>query len=374
MFTRRTLFGTAFAGAVVAGIWPTRLLLANADTERRLVFILQRGAADGLGILAPVGDPGFAALRGQWADQYNGAAKLDSMFTLHPELKAVGQLFAKKEAMFHHAVALPYRERSHFDGQNVLESGGSAPYALHTGWLNRLVEMLPGTASDKAIALSTTIPLILRGKVEVGTYATSDLPEATEDLLARVGALYQSDGQLGPIWNKMLETRQLAGNAGDQGDRAAGLGRIAGSLIGPDAKARIAVIETTGWDTHYGQKAVLSLQLRKLDATIQALRTELGPLWESTLVLVATEFGRTARINGTAGTDHGTASLAMVLGGAIANGGKVMADWPGLANAQLQEGRDLKPTRDLQQILGGALAMHFGLDPDAVQQKLFPAA
>jgi uncharacterized protein (DUF1501 family) len=135
--------------------------------------------------------------------------------------------------------------------------------------------------------------------------------------------------------------------------------------------SRIAMIETNGWDTHSAQRGRLTTQLRDLDQLLAALKTGLGADWANTLVVVATEFGRTARPNGTGGTDHGQASAAMLLGGAVA-GGKVVADWPGLANAALYEGRDLKPTTDLDALIAGALAQHFGLAPSRVMTTLFP--
>jgi uncharacterized protein (DUF1501 family) len=280
-------------------------------------------------------------------------------------------MYQAKEALFAHAVASPYRDRSHFDGQNVLESGGDAAYKLREGWMNRLLGLLPQSEA-RAIAVSATVPLALRGPRDVASYAPSALPQPTDDLLARVSDLYRSDRQLMPLWNEAMATRKLTGDlTANGGQNAAATGALAARLLAGPAGNRIAFIETGGWDTHSGQRARLALQLKGLDAMLAALKAGLGADWSNTLVVVATEFGRTAAPNGTGGTDHGTASLAMLLGGAVA-GGRILADWPGLAPSALYEGRDLKPTADLDALLATALAQHYGLDPARVAGTLFP--
>jgi uncharacterized protein (DUF1501 family) len=154
------------------------------------------------------------------------------------------------------------------------------------------------------------------------------------------------------------------------GPKGAAVGALAAKILTGDG-ARIAMIETNGWDTHSGQKGRLTAQLRDLDQLLASLKTGLGPAWNDTLVVVATEFGRTVRPNGTGGTDHGQASASMLLGGAVA-GGKVLADWPGLNDAALYEGRDLKPTTDLNALIASALAQHYGVDPARALNTLFP--
>lgn len=357
-------------GAVSALVAP-RIAFAAVPTDKRFVFIIQRGAADGLGTVVPVGDPSFAAQRAALADVAQGGAKLDTLFTLHPMLTETGKLYAAKQALFAHAVASPYRERSHFDGQNVLESGGNGPYAVKDGWVNRMLALLP-ESNAKAIAIATAIPLALRGAKEVTSFAPSALPDASDDLLQRVSMLYQGDVQLHGLWEQALATRTLTGDlAGDNGRNAAATGALTARLMAPVNGARIAMIETGGWDTHSAQKTRLGAQLRGLDTMIGAIRSGLGAEWSNTMILVATEFGRTVAVNGTGGTDHGTASSAMLLGGGI-RGGRVIADWPGLAQASLHEGRDLKATVDLEGFIAGAVAGHFDLEPRRVQSKLFP--
>jgi uncharacterized protein (DUF1501 family) len=346
---------------------------AAAGTPKRLVFVIQRGAADGLGIVAPTGDQAFAAARQAMADETAGGAKLDGMFTLHPAMATTADLFSGKQAHFAHAVATGYRDRSHFDGQNMLEGGGSRPYGRNDGWVARLLTLLPAAERD-AIAIAPAVPLALRGtSVQVGTYAPSRLPQADSDLIARLTALYADDPLLHPLWDSAVRTQELASDiGGNNGRNGADLGKLAASLMLPADGARVMMVETGGWDTHSGQRGRLAAQLRGLDQFVGALQVGLGPAWGDTLVIVATEFGRTVEVNGTGGTDHGTASAAMLLGGRLALGGQVSADWPGLAVAARYEGRDLKPTGSLESVIAAAVAHHYMLDPKRVMTTLYP--
>jgi uncharacterized protein (DUF1501 family) len=359
----------AAAGAV------PRFAYAAAATPRRLVFVIQRGAADGLAIVAPTGDPAYAAARGEEA----GAASLNDLFTLHPALAAGADLYRAKQAHFAHAVATAYRDRSHFDGQNVLEGGGSRPYEKSDGWVGRLLTLLPA-AEREALAIAPAVPLALRGSAPVATYAPSRLPQADADLIARLSALYAADALLHPLWDSAVKTQELAGDiGGNNGRNGADLGKLAASLMLPADGARVMMIETGGWDTHSGQRGRLTAQLRGLDQLVGALQVGLGPAWNDTLVVVATEFGRTVAVNGTGGTDHGTGSAAMFFGGALAGGGPVAggmvsADWPGLSAANRLDGRDLKPTRSLESVIGAAIAHHYALDPARVMRTLYPDA
>lgn len=367
MIDRRSLIGQA---ALLSGaLFAPRIAIAKAATERRLLFVIQRGAADGLATLAPVGDPAYARLRGELGE-IEGATKLDGLFALHPALRQLGTLYSERQALFLHACGTPYRDRSHFDGQNVLETGGAVPYVHKDGWLNRMLTLLPA-GNARALAIAATVPMALRGDAPVSSYAPSALPEASDDLLARVGALYASDPQLHPLWEEALQTRAMAGDLGrDNARGAAAAGQLIAQLMSGPEGARIAMVETDGWDTHAGQRARLNLQLTGLDAMLGAVKTGLGAAWADTLVIVATEFGRTAAANGTGGTDHGTAALAMLAGGTV-QGGRVLADWPGLGPSQLYEGRDLKPTTPLESLIGGAIAGHFELDPALAMRTLF---
>jgi uncharacterized protein (DUF1501 family) len=272
-------------------------------------------------------------------------------------------LFLKGEARAYHAVATGYRDRSHFDGQNVLESGGRAPYALTTGWIGRLLTLLSGP-ERQAMALAPAVPLAMRGPVRVTTYEANDLTRPSDDLLKRVGALYETDPQLAPMWLEALQTKALTDDlGGNTGRNGRDLGKLAASLLLPARGARVMMIDTGGWDTHSGQKFRLAAQLRGLDALLAELKSGLGPVWKNTMVLVATEFGRTAAVNGTGGTDHGTASVAMLFGGGLPRGRPVVADWPGLGRNQLYENRDLRPTSSLGAVITSALADHYSIEP-----------
>ncbi|TKC91195.1 DUF1501 domain-containing protein [Trinickia terrae] len=370
MTSRRQFLSLTAAGAGAMLVAP-RIVFASAETDRRFVFVIQRGAADGLNIVVPYADPAYAGLRGALAIDASAAVKLDGMFALHPSLAETAKMYASGQALFVHAVASPYRDRSHFDGQNVLETGGAAPYQVRDGWLNRLAGLLPPSRAQ-AIALAPTVPMALRGKVEVASYAPSALPAAPDDLLARVSELYEQDAQLRPLWREALMARGLAGDAGARQDPAS-LGKLAAGFLAKDDGPRIAMIETGGWDTHSAQNARLANQLKSLDAMLASLRDSLGPVWGKTTVLVATEFGRTAAANGTGGTDHGTGAAAMLIGGAV-KGGRVVADWPGLRPGDLYQGRDLKPTAALDTLIAGAASESLRLDPQRTAPALFGQA
>ncbi|WP_109476412.1 DUF1501 domain-containing protein [Paraburkholderia sp. C35] len=374
MLTRRSFMRVAAAGAGAMLVAP-QMVFARAATDRRFVFVIQRGAADGLNTVVPYADPAYATLRGPLTVDTSAATKLDGTFALHPSLVQIGQMYAKREALFVHAVASPYRDRSHFDGQNVLETGGTAAYQVKDGWLNRLVGMMPNASPathENAIAFAPTVPMALRGTANVASYAPSGLPQAPDDLLTRVSQLYEQDAQLRPLWESAMTARGLSGDAGARQDPAS-LGKLAAGFLSRDDGPRIAMIETGGWDTHSAQMPRMAAQLKALDTMVAALRDGLGAEWSKTTVLVATEFGRTAAANGTGGTDHGTASVAMVIGGAVA-GGRVVADWPGLRQGDLYQARDLKPTASLDALITGVASESLGLDPHRTSRTLFAQA
>ena len=363
----------SFLGAAAALLAAPRVLFAQAATERRFVFIIQRGGADGLHTVVPYAETAYAGLRGALAVDPAGALKLDGTFALHPTLAELHRLYAAGQASFFHAVASAYRDRSHFDGQNVLETGGSAPYQVKDGWMNRLLGMLP-RAGKEAIAFAPAVPMALRGVVEVASYAPSALPHANEDLLLRVEQLYARDAQLHALWSSALSARAMAGGMDGGGIRQnpAALGRMAAAFLARADGPRLAMIETNGWDTHSAQNGRLPIQLRGIDNLIAGLREGLGAAWAHTVILMATEFGRTVAANGTGGTDHGTGAVAMLLGGAVL-GGRVVTDWPGLAPANLLDGRDLKPTLDLEALIAYACAEAFQLEPELTARVLFPS-
>nr|MBA2771956.1 DUF1501 domain-containing protein [Sphingomonas sp.] len=330
MFDRRQfLVGGGAAGALLAATAFPNMAVARARTDRRFIFVLQRGGADGLSILAPTGDPGFGSVRRAFAGESLSGPKIDGFFTLHSELKETAKLYSAREALFVHATALPTRRRSHFDAQNLLETGGLKPYQHNDGWMNRLLTLLPRD-QGQALALAPAIPLILRGPHAVSSFAPSALPGASDDLMMRVSAMYEQDPQLHAVWSRAVATRTQAGDISGGRMTAGAMGQLAAKLLKGGDGARIALIESNHWDTHAGQRTSISTRLRHFDNMVGALKSGLGPAWANTLVIAATEFGRTVAPNGTGGTDHGTGGAAMLFGGAV-EGGKVIADWPGLA-------------------------------------------
>ncbi|APG61775.1 hypothetical protein LPB140_01830 [Sphingorhabdus lutea] len=373
MMNRRSLLQhIAIAMAAGAGAGAPSIAFAQINSPKKLIYILQRGAADGLDLVSPIGDADFAALNGRAETDRSNYQHIDAMFSLHPNFVELGKMMRTGQANIVHAIASTYRERSHFDGQNILESGGITPYARKDGFLNRLIPLIDAQ-SRKSLALSSSIPLALRGAAEVGNFAPTKLPTANDDLINRLTMLYAQDEMLAPIWQSAIDTKNLAGDlSAENGRNGEKIGQLAANLMKGSQAAQLLMIETTGWDTHAQQFGRLNAQVRGLDAMLGAIKSGLGLDWDNSLVIIATEFGRTAAMNGTRGTDHGTASVLMMCGGNINSGGKIIADWPGLSQSALYEGRDLRPTMSMELEISRALAAHYGLDVARVQRSLYP--
>ena len=356
------------------------LAFANAESDSRFVLVVLRGAVDGLALAPPYGDSSYAKVRGELAIE--SPQKLDGLFGLHPSLANVGEWFAEGEAVIVHAVASPYRERSHFDGQDLLENGATHVGALRDGWLNRAMAPLGGSiGNEQAIALAQNTPLVLRGENSVTSWAPSQLPDTDDSTIVRLQRLYAGDEFFAVRLEQALRSQEIAGGDMESRSRRGNEARQFAELMSSAAKflltesgPRIAVVELGGWDTHANQGAesgALANRFEALDTGLANLQKGLGQRWANTAVAVVTEFGRTVHVNGTRGTDHGTATAAMLLGGAV-NGGRVIADWPGLRNKDLYAGRDLMPTTDLRSVFKGVLAEHLNLDPAFVNRKVFP--
>jgi len=371
MIGRRGLLLGLTAGAILGR---SRLALgAGPAGDSRLVVVLLRGALDGLAAVQPYGDPALAGLRGPLVlpepGRDGGVLDLGGFFGLHPRLPRLHAMFAANDLLALHAVCGPTRSRSHFVAQDMMEFG--AERRLDSGWLNRALAGLPGheTAATRAgFALGSDLPLIMRGAEPVGMYAPSrpDLP--SPDLYARLLEINHADPLTGPAAEEGLRARGFTAGLVPPPEQRGGFVRLAsaaGRFLSAAGGPRVAALEISGWDTHAGQQARLRGVLGQLDSGLDALRERLGPAWARTAVLVMTEFGRTARVNGNEGTDHGTGSAAFLLGGAVA-GGRVMADWPGLGEGRLYEDRDLAPTLDLRAVAKGLLRDHLGLSPAAV--------
>jgi uncharacterized protein (DUF1501 family) len=389
------------SGVLFAWAYLPKIARAEGRDPRLLVVVL-RGALDGLAAVAPVGDPGWIALRGDNALRLDGPAaglRLDDFFVLNSAMPNLHRLYRAGEASIVHAVATPYRERSHFDGQDVLESGLAAPGAADTGWLNRALGAIdPGgrinpndsnAGGRKAFAVGPVTPLVVRGPAPVLSWTPPRLEPATDDTLMRLLELYRhTDVEMARALEERIGLAAIA-RAGGM-DMAPGQARPAGAaqvrayfaesagsaarfMARPDGP-RVGAIAFDGWDTHANEGAVngrLAALLGALDGAIAALETGMGQAWRDTVVAVVTEFGRTARINGSDGTDHGTGTIALLAGGAV-KGGRVIADWPGLKAADLHEKRDLRPTTDLRAVLKGVLREHLRLPEAALAATVFP--
>ena len=380
---RQILGGLGAAGALAAA---PRFGFAAESTDKRLVVVLLRGAMDGLSAVPAYGDPDFERARNGLAipnpGQTGGALAVDSFFGLHPSLSGLHERYARRELIVFHAIASPYRDRSHFDGQNLLENGSDAPYGLPDGWLNRALIGLPAARSqgraDLGVALAPSMPLMMRGPARVTSWSPSLLPAPEADLVARVRALYdETDPKLAMALSEAVDANATTGG----GTRAGGdnfivLMRAAAKFMAQPNGPCVAMIDSTGWDTHADQTGAyspLTRNLTALDQGVAALAGGLGDRWSTTAVVVVTEFGRMVAMNGTAGTDHGTAGAAFLVGGAVA-GGRVMADWPGLKPSTLYAGRDLKPTADLRSLTKAALRDHLGIDEARLETAVFPGS
>jgi uncharacterized protein (DUF1501 family) len=352
------------------------------------VLVILRGGLDGLAAVPPYAEPRYAQLRGPIAlgapGNEGGVLDLDGTFGLHPALANLHAMYRAREALVVHAAATPYRDRSHFEAQNVLEAGSVAPSGAGGGWLNRALDAArDGRDAPRAVALADSVPLVLRGELAVASWAPSRLPVPGDDLLVRVRKLYwAADPALAQSLYDALEIRAIAGDASEQrmdgraGLSVAPLASAAAKFLASADGPRIAVLDAGGWDTHANQggaQGVLAQRLRGLDTGLQLLKTELRAHWRDTTVLVVTEFGRAAAANGTRGTDHGTAGCAFVAGGAVA-GGRVLADWPGLTPRDLHDGRDLRPTTDLRALFKAVLRERFGIGEAALAREVFPGS
>lgn len=374
------------ASAAFGALAPASRAL-GAVRDPRLVTIVLRGALDGLSAVAPLGDPAYGPLRGELALSAGGdkpALALDGFFALHPAMPQLARLYQARQALVIHAAASPYRGRSHFDGQDVLESGLPGPGRADSGWMNRLLQALPaskasGRKGREGLAVGFMTPLIMRGPAPVLGWAPQSL-KAEDDLAQRALNLYQhADPALGEALARGLETNRMAAAANAAAGKSQAQSAMvktaegAARLLAQEEGPRIAALAFDGWDTHANEGARLAQLLAGLDEALESFERTLGDRWADTAILVVTEFGRTVKINGTVGTDHGTGSVAFLAGGAV-KGGRVVADWPGLGPDRLFEGRDLKPTTDLRALAKGIIAEHLGVSSRVLGATIFPGS
>jgi uncharacterized protein (DUF1501 family) len=389
MLHRRNFLKSLGAAGAAAALGLPRIAFANIPGERRLVIVLLRGGMDGLGAVPPIGDADYASARGALALPAPGAdggvLPLDGIFGLNAALAPVQPLFQKREALAVHAVATGYRDRSHFDGQDVLENGTATPHATQNGWVNRALSLYGSSAGKLGLSVGQGVPLALRGAVPVHSWAPANLPGLPPDLLRKLEALYRGDAAFALAFEEGVQSEALAtqmlgddnkmGAVGPQANAFARLAPDAGKLLAAAEGPRVAVMECLGWDTHQGQGTVkgrLADTLRAFATGIADMATALGPAWNETIVIASTEFGRTVAGNGTGGTDHGTASAMFLFGGNLAGGHVLTARWPGLDRSRLYQGRDLVPTLDQRSVIKGVLRDHLEMPPEALDRAVFP--
>lgn len=392
--TRRAVL----SGGAALLFWSAIPVTARAaGRDPRFVTVILRGALDGIAAVAPVGDPLYPVVREGHtlpADGPNARLPLDGFFALNGRMPATHALYRRGEVLFVHATHTPYRERSHFSGQDVLENGTTSETHHADGWLGRALRVIPTVDRVRprsGLAVAASVPLILRGSPEVITWMPPGLPPASDDTRLRLLDLYTHTAPtLADIMEAGLDLEAIAGSETEMlaaFEAAEGAEPVArklrtvdetalsvGRVLSADDGPRVAVLDLTGFDTHRRQGEVNGLlgnQLALVDRLVDRLHAGLAPVWDDTVITIATEFGRTVRINGSEGTDHGSATVAMLVGGAVA-GGRVLADWPGLADEALFERRDLMPTTDLRAVLKGALADHLGIGDALLASRVFP--
>jgi uncharacterized protein (DUF1501 family) len=371
---RHLMLGMAGLGVTFAG----RVEAQARSDAPKLVVLIARGAMDGLSVTVPYTDSDYAGLRGALAigapGTPDGALAMAEGFGLHPALNGLHALHGAGQLRFAPAVAIPARIRSHFDAQDVLESGGEAVRGQTDGWLNRALAASGGRGLS-GLSIGAQTPLILRGEAPTSSWAPGGDVDREDRLVTQLMDLYADDPLLGPGLARGLQTEAMASASGDgtvlRRNDIDGLGQAIARLMTGEEGADVVAVSVDGWDTHARQAGQLQLRLQGLDTLITGLRTGMGETWSRTVLVLATEFGRTVRVNGTGGTDHGTGSSLLLAGGALKVGGPI-GDWPTLAEARLFEGRDLTPTLDVRAVFKGVLRDHLGIDRAALDTRVFP--
>lgn len=384
MTNRRSFLTTGLSGLTLSLLGGTASFAQTAPANGKFVLVILRGAMDGLSAIVPYADPAYRSLRGVIALDApggpNGTLPLTEGFGLHPALTNLHALWRAKQMSFMHAAASPYRDRSHFDGQDMLETGVVRMTSADTGWLNRAIALLPSGASKEGIGIGRTLPLVLKGSAKTGTWAPALAEASSTDTLNRLMDLYAGDQILGPALAMAIETDKIAagssmtaGGATRGGGSFTPLARAAARILGAPNGPAAAVLSFDGWDTHAGQggaRGQIANRFAQLDGAIGALQSDLGSIWENTTLVIATEFGRTARVNGTGGTDHGTGGAAFIAGGAV-RGGVMLGDWPGLS--RLYQDRDLIPANDVRTLFTMGLSNAWQLDASRIKSDVFSA-
>jgi uncharacterized protein (DUF1501 family) len=374
--------GVALAGLSSAPSFLLRTAMAQTNTQRQsdspiVIAIFQRGAADGISMVVPFGDPHYAAVRPQIAipqparGAEDRAIDLNGFFGLHPALDALKPIYDAGHLAVVHAVGSPDNTRSHFDAQDYMESGTPGNKSVPDGWLNRYLQATPNRNAGpfRAVALNSTLPRTLAGSAPaVAMQRVSEFGlragRANAEVEAMFADLYKDTFDAVKLL-RTVNPQQYSPAAGVEYSNSA-FGRALlqiGQLIKSDIGLQVAFADLGGWDTHANQGSVrgqLSNRLKDFGDSIAALYRDLGDRMRNVVIVTMTEFGRAIRQNGSGGTDHGHASCVFVAGGPV-KGGKVYGSWPGLAPEQLYEGRDLTVTTDFRMVFSEILVRHMGV-------------
>lgn len=366
--TRSAMVGCSLAASPLL----TPVSFASAPWDTRLVVIILRGGMDGLDALQPYGAPEYGDFRaGLKAGPDNGASDLDGFFALHPKLAPLMPLWRQGDLGFVHAVSTPYRDkRSHFDGQDLLEAGTSTLGTARDGWLNRMLTQVPGVQARTAFAIGQGEMKLLSGIAPVADWS----PDADLVISPQALRLAELVMQEDPAFHAALSEATMLSSGEDKGTGKARPHVKIASFAAEQLRGetRVASFSINGWDSHNRQPRTLGTALMRLSDTILTLQAELGAqIWQKTAIVAMTEFGRTVRVNGTGGTDHGTGGAMVLAGGAI-RGGQVFGDWPGLTETDLYEGRDLLPTGDVRAPAAWIMRGLTGLDRGALESTVFP--
>jgi uncharacterized protein (DUF1501 family) len=378
----KTVLTTSSLVLFSGNAWAARAL-GDENSRKRLVVVFLRGAVDGLNVVVPYSESNYYSSRPTIAiprpGETGGALRLDGRFGLHPALSPIMPLWEKGTLAFVHASGSPDSSRSHFDAQDYMETATPGAKSTADGWLNRLLEVLPGMRNPTdAISVGPTLPRILSGKVAatnlpLNPAGTRQTPLDRPEIQAAFDRLYTGNDPLSIAYREgqasrktllaqIAEDMKMADGGAPSPIGFAGEAQKLGRLIARDSSIKVAFVALGGWDTHVNQGAStgqLANRLTALGETLATLVQALGSSYSDTVILVMSEFGRTAQENGNTGTDHGHGNVMWVAGGNV-QGGKVYGRWPGLQPDRLYEQRDLAVTTDFRDVLGELVGRHLG--------------
>tara|TARA_B100000945_G_scaffold132615_1_gene105833 strand:+ start:1720 stop:2877 length:1158 start_codon:yes stop_codon:yes gene_type:complete len=340
---------------------------ANTGSKKNLVIIMLRGGMDGLCAIPIRGDKNFEKLRSKI--NLETTLPLNSDFDLHPALRTFKRLWDKNLGTVVHATSIPYTGRSHFDGQNLMESGGKVPYEIKTGWLGRGMSLAGLTGNG--LALSLPMPLLIRGVPMNDNYYPVEGTMPSEEILDIIKKEFDifSEKDLSMTLDVIRKRKFQSYGSRRNSSLAFNAGQQLSKIDGP----RVAVFEVDGFDTHAAQGSANGAHadcLNEYDSIIKGLKSSLGDKFNDTLILTLTEFGRTIKQNSSNGTEHGYGSAILIAGGLVKKS-QIYTEWPGLKKKELFEGRDLNSTIDSRSVYASAMSNVFEIDFERIRKEVF---